>query len=145
MKIITKNFGEVDYTEDRMINFKEGVPGFREVKRYIIIEDSESPLKYLQAIDEDISFIMINPYLLMEDYTVEIHDRYVEELGGGSVEQFNIYVIATVVENFETATVNLIAPVIIQTETRQGMQVILENTNYTTRHKIVDLLREGGK
>ena len=145
MKTITKSFGEIEYTEDMIIRFNEGIPGFREVKQYIIIEEAESPLKYLQAIEQDITFIVIDPYTLMRDYTIDIKDQYVKALGGGTAEQFSVYVITTVVEDFESATVNLIAPVIIQNKTRQGMQVILENTQYTTKHKIVDLLKEGDK
>ena len=138
MKIETKNFGEIEFAEDGVINFSEGIPGFRELKRYIMINDEESPFAYLQSI------IIINPYELKKDYTIEIKDQYVAALGGGSAEQFSVFVITTLVSNLEAATVNLLAPIIIQNETRQGMQVILENTKYTTRHKIVDLLAEGG-
>lgn len=144
MKIETKNFGEIEFAEDGVINFSEGIPGFRELKRYIMINDEESPFAYLQSIEDgNVSFIIINPYELKKDYTIEIKDQYVAALGGGSAEQFSVFVITTLVSNLEAATVNLLAPIIIQNETRQGMQVILENTKYTTRHKIVDLLAEG--
>nr|WP_302599107.1 flagellar assembly protein FliW [uncultured Cellulosilyticum sp.] len=145
MKIETKNFGEIEFAEDGVINFSEGIPGFRELKRYIMINDEESPFAYLQSIEDgNVSFIIINPYELKKDYTIEIKDQYVAALGSGSAEQFSVFVITTLVSNLEAATVNLLAPIIIQNETRQGMQVILENTKYTTRHKIVDLLAEGG-
>ena len=87
---------------------------------------------------------MINPYLLKKDYTINIKEQYIDALGGGEDKEFSIYVIATVLDTVEKATVNLVAPILIQNEKRQGMQIILENTKYTTRHKIIDLMNEGG-
>ncbi len=145
MHIETRNFGKVEFEEKRVVNFKEGIPGFREFTKYIIIEEEDSNFAYLQSIEEgDLSFIIINPYELKKDYSIEIKDQYVEALGGGGPEKFSVYVITAIVGKVEEATVNLIAPIIIQNETREGMQVILENTKYTTKHKIVDLLKEGG-
>ena len=145
MKIKTRHFEEIEFDERRIINFNEGIPGFRELKKYIIIEDPESPFVYLQSVEDGmISFIIINPYLLKKDYTIEIKDTYISALGGGNAEEFCVFVIATVMDEFEEATVNLLAPIVIQNETRQGMQVILENTTYTTKHKIKELLCEGG-
>ncbi len=145
MKIETKNFGEVEFEESRVINFSDGIPGFRELHKYILMEDAESPFAYLQSVEDgNISFVVINPYVLTKEYTINIKDQYVEELGGGDADKFSVFVITTVSSNLENATVNLLAPVIIQNETMQGMQVILENTKYTTKHKITDLLNEGG-
>ena len=145
MKINTRHFGEIEFDEKRIINFNEGIPGFRELKKYIIIEDPESPFVYLQSVEDGmISFIMINPYLLKKDYTIEIKDTYINALGGGNAKEFCVFVIATVMDEFEEATINLLAPIVIQNEMRQGIQVILENTTYTTKHKIKDLLCEGG-
>ncbi len=145
MKIKTRHFGEIEFDEKRIINFNEGIPGFRELKKYILIEDPESPFVYLQSVEDGmVSFIIINPYLLKRDYTIEIKDTYINLLGGGVAADFSIFVIATIVDKFELATVNLLAPIIIQNETRKGMQIILEKTEYTTRHKITELLEQGG-
>ena len=102
MKIKTKNFGEVQINEAIIIHFEEGVPGFRELKEYIIIEDEENTFSYLQSVqDGNICFVIINPYLLKEDYIVDIKDQYIESLGGGTQEDYSIYNIATVVSDLE--------------------------------------------
>ena len=148
MKLQTKNFGTIEFDENKAIIFEEGIPGFNELKRYIIIEDEEedSPFAYLQSIEDGgVSFIIISPFVLKQDYTIEIKDQYVAALGGGSSQDFSVFVIATMIDKFELATVNLVAPLIIQSETRRGMQVILEKTSYTTRHNIVELLEQGGR
>lgn len=147
MKLQTKNFGTIEFDSNKAIIFEEGIPGFKELQKYIIIEDEEedSPFVYLQSIEDGaVSFIIINPFILKPDYTVDIKDQYISTLGGGKKEQFSLFVIATVVEKFELATVNLLAPIIIQNDTRKGMQVILEKTEYTTKHRIIELLEKRG-
>lgn len=144
MKIVSRNFGAIEFNENKIIDFPEGIPGFKELKKYIIIEDPESTFCYLQSIEnEGICFIIIDPFLLCKDYTIDIKDQYIEALGGGNEEKVGVYVIATIVGPLEEATVNLVAPIIIQNETKKGMQVILENTKYETKHKIMELLQKG--
>jgi len=148
MKLQTKNFGMIEYNEDKKIIFDNGIPGFEALKEYIIIEDEdvESPFVYLQSVEDGgISFVLVNPYLFKEDYSANIKEEYVEQLGGGSIESFSIFCIITLLESFETATINLLAPIIIQEDKRRAMQVVLEKTNYTTRHSIVELLQERGE
>lgn len=145
MKLQTRNFGEITFDEAKQIIFNEGIPGFRELKKYIIVEEDESPFVYLQSTEDgDIRFVMINPYDIKKDYIADVKDSYVEMLGGGEAQDFSIFVIVTVPEKIESATVNLVAPILIQNETRLGMQIILDQAGYNTRHRIIDLLKEGG-
>ncbi len=147
MLLKTKSFGEIEISEDKFITFKEGIPGFEEVKQFIIIEEEkESPFCYLQSIGkEDVCFILTNPYLFKQDYEPVIPTHYFEQLGGGEVDKFGVFVLVTVKGALEGATLNLMAPLLIQQETKCGMQVILEGQNYTTKHGILELLAERGE
>lgn len=146
MELLTRNFGTITIEEEKVITFKEGIPGFEELTRYMLIEDTEdteSPFIYLQSIENgQICFILIDPGFLIKDYSIEMKEGYLLALGEGEAEDFNMFVIVTAKNNFEESTVNLLAPIIIQHETRKGMQIILENTSYKTRHKIIDLIKE---
>ena len=92
--------------------------------------------------DGDISFVVASPYGFKANYTIHIKDNIIEQLGGGKEEDIKVLCIITVPNSFEAATINLVAPLIINQDTRCGMQVILEDRQYTTRHKLVDLLQE---
>ena len=147
MKLNTKNFGTIEFDETKKIVFEKGIPGFRELHAYIIIEDEdeESVFAYLQSIEDGtVSFIITNPHYFDETYTIEIKNEYVKQLGDGTSEDFSLFAIVTVTNTFETATLNLVAPLVIHNEAKKGMQVILENTKYTTRHKLVDLIERRG-
>lgn len=145
MLIHTKNFGDIDIDPSTKIIFKEGIPGFESLKEYILIEDEDenSPFAYLQSIeDANICFVIANPYAFMPEYAPDVKEQHIEMLGGGTAEDFSVFSIVTIPTGFHDATLNLVGPLVIQNETRLGKQVILENTSYTTRHLITELLVE---
>ena len=147
MKLKTKNFGEIEFDEARKIIFEKGIPGFRELQEYIMIEDEneESVFAYLQSTqDGNISFIITNPYYFDRNYVADIKEEYIQQLGGTN-KAYSIFSIVTIMDKFETATINLVAPLVIHNETKKGMQVILEHTSYTTRHKLIDLINRKEK
>lgn len=147
MKLNTKNFGSIEFDETKKIVFEKGIPGFRDLHNYIFIEDQEedSVFAYLQSVEDGaVSFIVTNPYYFNEKYAPDIKDKYVKQLGNGTSRDFSLFAIVTVTDTFETATINLVAPLVIHNETKKGMQVILENTHYITRHKLTHLIEQRG-
>ncbi|MDF2595977.1 MAG: Flagellar assembly factor FliW [Clostridia bacterium] len=132
--------------DTKKILFKEGIPGFEELKEFIILEDEGKEFYYLQAVNEPIiSFVIIDPSLLKSDYAPVIPKSYFEKLGAKEGEAVTAFVIATIRENMEESTVNLQAPLLIHIENRIGVQAILEDKSYHSRHKIADLIKERGQ
>lgn len=143
MKVYTKGFGDIEVQEEKIIIFKEGMPGFELLKKFILIEQLESVFNYLQSIeDTDICFVIIDPYYFKKDYAPIIKESYFEKLGGGDNEGFSLYSIITLKDNIENSTINLAAPLLIHVDKKQGIQIIVEDGAYSTKHKIIDLLKE---
>lgn len=143
MKIQTRHFGEITIDESKKIVFKDGIPGFEELKDFIFIEEEDNAFSYLQSMQNgQVAFAIISPYPLKEDYHPHIGEVYFEKLGGGESDEFSLYVIATVGTDMAQTTVNLQAPLLIHTHRRIGVQAIVNDTEYTTRHKVIDLVRE---
>jgi flagellar assembly factor FliW len=145
MLLNTRDFGTIEIDETKKITFKEGIPGFEKFKGYILIEDTDedSPFAYLQCIeDAAVCFVIADPYVFMPGYSPDIKEQYLEMLGGGTADDFSVFAIVTIPTGFEDSTLNLLSPLIIQNETRLGKQVILEGTDYTTKHRITELLTE---
>jgi len=46
MLLKTKHFGEINIDESKIIEFKDGIPGFENLKRYVVLYDGDknSPL-----------------------------------------------------------------------------------------------------
>ncbi len=143
MKTNTKQFGDIEIQEDKIITFKEGIPGFEDLKRFILMEEKDSIFHALQSIeDEEICFIITDPYYFKKDYAPTIRESYFNKLGRGDNDAFSLYAIVTLKDQVENSTLNLAGPLLIHIENRQGVQVIIEDAGYTTKHKIVDLINE---
>lgn len=143
MNIQTRHFGEITVDESKRIVFKDGIPGFEDLKDFILIEEVDNAFSYLQSLqDGQVAFAIISPYVLKENYDPHIGEVYFEKLGGGESVEFSLYVIATVGASTGQTTVNLQAPLLIHTDRRVGVQAIVADDEYTTRHKVIDLVRE---
>ena len=134
-----------EINNNQVITFKEGIPGFEDLTKFILLEEEEGVFLYLQSIEnKNIAFPILDPYLIKEDYAPNINESYFEKLGGGKTEEFTLFTIATIKSNVGESTINLQAPLLIHTDRRIGVQAIVEDKIYMTRHKIADLIKERG-
>lgn len=146
MKANTRLFGEIDIPEEKIITFDQGVLGFEEYKKFTIIFDTsketESSISWLQCMDEpELAFPMINPFYVMEDYNPVVETEWLEPLGGVTDENIVIFVFVNIKSDITKLTANLKAPIIINSDTRKGAQLIVENTEYEIKYNIYDVVQ----
>lgn len=144
MKINTAYFGQVEIEDSEIINFPEGLPAFEHLKQFIILDaEEEIAFRWLQSLeDENIAFVIINPFLFKFDYEFKLSDHVLEKLKIESEADVAVYSIVVIPEKMEDITANLLAPVVINVREKLGKQIVLENTAYHTKHKIAE---EAGK
>ena len=144
VKIKTTRFDEIEVSEEEVIELPAGLIGFPELKRYVLLDhDTDSPFKWLQSLDDGaIAFVLINPLLFKPDYTVEVSESEVADLALDKEEDAVISVIITMPSNPQNMTANLKAPLVFNLKNRKGRQVILNNSAYTTRHNIMEEVKE---
>lgn len=141
MKLHASSFGEIEIDEGDIITFPEGIPGFEEYKRFIVINnpDEENPFDWLQSVEnEDLAFVIINPFFVFPDYDITIPESAIEKLKIKDETDVFVYTIVVVPENLEDMTTNLSGPIIINGKEKLGKQVILEDNRYTTKHHIFE-------
>lgn len=139
MKLETKHFGEIEINDDGIIVFEDGIPGFGHVKKYVMIKNPnpELPFNWLQGVDEpSLAFVVVNPFLFKEDYEFNIPQGIIEDLYIEDIQDVLISSIVTVPENIIDTTMNLKAPVIINTKSKKGKQLVLETDEYEIKYKI---------
>ena len=137
MTIETTRFGKLEIEEGRVIRFPEGLLGFPENKDYVILEHKpDSPFCWLQSMDSpDLAFVMTNPFLVKNDYLENLSANekgfFSSENGGDIV----VFVLVTIPPGqVEKMTVNLLGPLVIDSGSRIGRQVILANSGYDHHH-----------
>ena len=139
MKVLTRDFGEVEVEKEDIFTFEEKIYGFEEYSDFIMIYDDDFNGEYvwLQSSEEPgLCFIVANPSLI-PDYKPDFKKEAVAALGKGTYEY---WVMMVVKDNIQDCTVNLKSPVIINLDTHKGMQLILEQ-DYPIRYSLF----KGGK
>lgn len=135
MQIDTSRFEKIDIDENKIITFENGMLGFERVKEYIIVEQKNSDFCWLQAVKMGaLAFPCIQPNKICEDYVANVDESICRELGLENDDDAFILCVVTVPRDVSQATVNLRAPVVINTANRKAAQVVLENNNYDVRH-----------
>lgn len=144
MTLKTKYFGEIEVKENDIITFPDGIPGFEDLKQYIIIEnpDKDVPFNWLQCIDNiDLTFVIINPFVFKSDYEFDLPQNVIEKLQIKSQQDISIYSIVIIPEDVSKMTANLAAPIVINHIHKKGKQVLLQDNNYNKKHLILDEIR----
>ena len=82
MKIETKFLGMVEIEYKDIIHFEAGLPGFEDIKEYVILPvEEDSPFALLQSIKEkEIGFVLAFPFAFKSDYAFDISNEEREDL-----------------------------------------------------------------
>ena len=130
MLINTKFLGEVEIKESEILSFNQGLPGFSQYKQFILLSlDADLPLALLQSTEEaTIGFVIAFPFAFKQDYAFDLSEEDKEDLHIEKEEEVLTYSIVTLQETFADSTINLLAPVIINTNKKLGKQIVLQDS-----------------
>ncbi|KAF0818998.1 MULTISPECIES: flagellar assembly protein FliW [Cytobacillus] len=144
MNILTKFHGEQEINRENIIAFPSGIPGFLEEKEFYILPLEGTDLFVLQSVKTtEVAFIVTDPFVLYPQYEFVLPEEAIEKLEIQSDKDVATFAILTVREPFQDTTANLQAPVVINQTKKLGKQVILIQTSYGTKHKILNPQEQG--
>lgn len=146
MKINTKNFGEVEIADEKIITFENGIIGFPDLKRFTLIHDEEkgsnAGIRYLQSLEEPgFAMPVMDPLIVKPDYDPEVDDELLKSAGKLTEENILVLVTVTVPSDLTKMTVNLQGPFVINVDERKACQIIVEGTQYPVKFPIYDILK----
>ena len=145
MLVQTKFFGEFDLPEEKIVTLERGLIGLEQYKKYTILYDcekEEANISWFQSVEEPtLALPVIKPWLVKEDYDPVVEDELLTGLGDLTEENLVILLTMTVPEDIKQMSVNLMAPIIINADTRKGTQIVVENADYEVKYKIYDILQ----
>ncbi len=146
MLVKTRHFGEIELDEDKIIYFENGILGFEDFTKYTILFDNDEEerpeISWLQSLDEPTLAIPVaSPFLVKQDYNPEVDDELLKPLGDVTDENVVVLVSVTVPSDIEKITANLKAPFIINSDSRKGAQIIVENADYEVKYSFYKQLK----
>ncbi len=142
MQLEGTRFGDVNYEEDRVLDFPQGILGFPNHHRFLMLpHPGGGPFAWLQSVDEpSLAFPVIDPTLIRPDYLPPVRREDLERLGLAALNEGIFLAICVIPEDPQEMRANLLAPVVVNPSRRLGTQVVLENTDYQVRHYILQEL-----
>lgn len=134
MKIQTSRFGELDVDDATLIELEAGMVGFPEARQFAwIAHRTSQQIAWLQSVhNKDLAFPLINAANICAGYPDVPVERMAEQVGL-DFDDHEALALMVVLSAGPKARpiVNLMAPVVINSETRKGAQVVLTNTRFT--------------
>ena len=145
MQIKSTRFGEFEVSEELIVQFPEGLPGFEDQKQFAFlpytVDEDNSPFAYMQAVqDPDLTLLLADPFLFFKHYSLNLNDEDAAQLGlSDSEETAGVYGVVAVPEKIDQMTVNLVAPIVVNWKEQKGMQIVLNRSPYSTKHRLFPL------
>jgi flagellar assembly factor FliW len=143
LSVETKYFGTLTCDQDSVFDFPHGLPAFEEEKSFVLIEAREGgPLVFLQSMARASLCFVALPILVVDDhYQMAIAPEDLEELGLDTQRQpllgSEITALALIAMHDQfLATANLMAPVILNTKSRCGVQAIRRDSRYSHEYPV---------
>lgn len=141
MLVESTRFGSFEVEASRSLSFDDTLLGFPNSSTYVVVEVAETPYVWLQSVDEpEVAFLATSPFLFFPDYDLVLPDQAREALGvddPSQVEVLSLLTVHRVGEAPVNITANLLGPIVVNIESRQARQVVLDRSGYTTREPLV--------
>jgi flagellar assembly factor FliW len=122
-----------------VLEMVEPLPGFPGHLRFALARlDDAGVLCALRSLDDpDLRFLVVPPAAFFDDYAPEIDDQTAAALQVESADDVLALVMVNPGESARTATVNLLAPVLVNHRTRKASQVLLDDPTLPLRAPLV--------
>ena len=138
MKIQTKMMGEIDIDDRQVIDFPDGLIGFKKFTSYALLDAPQKPYFFLQSMElAELGFILLDPFLFRPDYSVDATDEVMGALGVADPEDALVLTLVTVPPNGGPVTANLMGPLVIGRKARRGAQIVLTDPRWLTKHDVM--------
>ncbi len=133
--IQSTRFGELEVAKETLIDFPAGLIGFPKAMHFIMI-DHKPPFSWLQsAEDPNLAFVVIDGFEFGQAFDLKppLGDR---ECDFTPDDEYAILLVVTVRPDPRQTTANLKAPLFVNIRNRRGVQVIFDDSRYSTRHPL---------
>jgi flagellar assembly factor FliW len=152
----TRRFGPLECAESSILTFSAGLPGFEDQTRFALVEQPGlTPIVFLQSLErEELCFVAAPVEALLPNYDLAMTSEDLERLALNTSRQPSpgreVLCLALLcaassgreagngrAENTGPTTANLLAPLVINLETRAAVQAVRADARYSHQHVLV--------
>jgi len=130
-------FGACTYNEADIFVFPWGLPGFEQLRTFIVIQlETQDQILWMQSLDDlKIALPLGDPWVFFPDYEPKMPAFAQISLELDKPEDYTILAVLVGTDGGPTF-INLLAPIVVNLKTRIGRQVTLETSKYTCAMEI---------
>ena len=135
MQLHTRDFGEIEIDEKKLITFVSPIYGFDSYQKFALLyqKSISEHFIWLQSVEEpELCFILADPGLVMERYAPKLSEEAVQMLGDG---RYFYWLMTSIRDPFDQSTVNLKSPIVVNPQRNLAAQLILEE-DFPLRHPL---------
>ena len=138
MAIQSDRFGSIEVKEQDVIRFPRGIIGFSDEHSFVLIRTKSNAVGWLQSAgNPGLALPVVSAHILAPTFPDVDIESYAQAAGLGSrLDELAVIVVLNAQPGVP-ATVNLVAPIIVNVATRIGAQVILDGSRFTTREMFI--------
>jgi flagellar assembly factor FliW len=137
MRVEGTRFGEIELEDGKAIVFPRGLIGFPDARRYVLLE-AQAPRKvaWLQSLDmPELAFPVVDGAMLGAAYPNPAPAKLAHDAGIGDAELAVLVVVAA--NKGKGLVANLLAPLVVDLESRSGAQVVLDPREYSAAEPLI--------
>lgn len=137
----TSRFGSMQCSSDSVFTFEKGIPGFEDLKKWVLIGEENDDFFWLQSCEDGDAAL---PGVFAETFAPEESKKLKERIfkNSGKNENVSLFLVMTIPSNFMESTLNMKAPIMLDNETKKGAQVIFDDPAIPLKQKIFENNRE---
>lgn len=140
----TTHFGRLEYSPASAIEFSEGLPGFEDEHRFVVVQRPDhDPLVFLQSLQtQGLCFPALPVRTIDREYELRLAsgDREALGFGGAPVLGEDALALALIALHEQDPTANLLAPIVVNLRTQAAAQCIDPDMRYSHRYQLAAAL-----
>lgn len=137
MKIKTSRFGEIEIDESKMIDMQNGLLGFEDTRKYVLLSGENSDFYWLQSAENpELAFPCMLPNCVCGNYEAHADEQVIADIELENDDDALVLCAVVIPEDIKKTTVNLRAPIIINNVSKKGVQIVLDDNRYAIRHPV---------
>lgn len=132
-------------TDAHIVRLPKGLVGLPDLNELeIIFKEDQLPFMWLRQQGEaGLTFVVVEPAALLDDYSFEVKDEDAAQIGIETGEDVLVLNVVTLRDDAQyPVTVNLAAPIVVNRKSRVGMQIILDDFEKNPTHYPVSQIQE---
>lgn len=136
MIVATSRFGQVEVDDSSIIRLPRGLIGFDDVSEFCLLDHKpESAFRWLQSVMRpELAFVVVDPSQFFSDYEFEMTAAESDYLGIAKPDDALVLTVISIDQASGQVTTNLVGPIVINSTTLTGMQIVVDDERYGTKH-----------